>query len=114
MVASAALSLALLMLAVALMSMPIGYTTSALYNALPANMRSTGGAVTTFLISVLGFGLGPLSVGMLSDVLHEDLAQESLRYALLLPLVLFPIYVFCLHRVGRAIVEERTVRTAYD
>jgi len=43
------------------------------------------------ILNIIGLGLGPWSVGMLSDYLQPTMGTESLRYALiaLLPTVLF-------------------------
>jgi hypothetical protein len=37
-----------------------------------------------FLTAMLGLGLGPLAVGLLSDLLKPGLGAESLRYALVI------------------------------
>ena len=38
----------------------------------------------TVLITFLGLGLGPMLVGLLSDLLNGFMAIESLRYALII------------------------------
>ena len=43
-------------------------------------MRS---AILFFLINLIGMGLGPWGVGLLSDMLSAELGNESLRYAML-------------------------------
>ena len=45
-------------------------------------MRSVAAAVLLFILNIVGLGLGPQAVGILSDVLREDYGQESLRYSL--------------------------------
>jgi predicted MFS family arabinose efflux permease len=47
-------------------------------------MRSTAAAVLLFVINILGLGLGPSAVGLLSDLLSEHAGENSLRYALLI------------------------------
>jgi predicted MFS family arabinose efflux permease len=47
-------------------------------------MRSVAAAVLLFIINIIGLGLGPQAVGIISDALQPTFAQESLRYALLI------------------------------
>jgi hypothetical protein len=56
----------------------------------PAEMRAFTAAVFVLVVSLVGAGLGPTSVGMLSDLLiHRfGLDQASLRFAL--PTVMIP------------------------
>ena len=46
-------------------------------------MRAVASAILFFLINLIGMGLGPWGVGLLSDVLSAELGNESLRYAML-------------------------------
>jgi predicted MFS family arabinose efflux permease len=46
-------------------------------------MRATSIAILSFMANLIGMGLGPLMVGMLSDSLGASVGAESLRYALL-------------------------------
>ncbi len=46
-------------------------------------MRAVASAILFFLINLIGMGLGPWGVGLLSDMLSVELGNESLRYALL-------------------------------
>jgi MFS family permease len=48
------------------------------------HMRAMSSAILTFSMSLIGYGLGPLAVGMLSDVLTPEFGSAGLRYALLL------------------------------
>jgi len=47
-------------------------------------MRSTAAGILLFIINIIGLGLGPQMVGIVSDVLNEAYGQESLRYALMI------------------------------
>ncbi len=47
-------------------------------------MRAVGSAVFFFVINILGLGLGPASIGFLSDYLEPSVGVESLRYAMLI------------------------------
>lgn len=50
----------------------------------PIRMRAMAAAVLLFMSSMIGLGIGPLIVGMVSDLLLPLYGEESLRYALLL------------------------------
>lgn len=58
----------------------------------PERMRAMSIAVIYLFANLIGMGLGPFVVGVLSDALSTWAGQESLRYALL---VLCPGYVWC-------------------
>ncbi len=47
-------------------------------------MRALAAAVAMFMTNMIGMGLGPQGVGILSDVLKPTYGDESLRYALVL------------------------------
>ncbi len=51
-------------------------------------MRSMASAIMLFVINLIGLGLGPTLVGVLSDALEPRFGAESLRYALLIALAL--------------------------
>jgi hypothetical protein len=46
-------------------------------------MRAMASAIMLFVINLIGLGLGPTLVGVLSDALAPRAGAESLRYALL-------------------------------
>lgn len=46
-------------------------------------MRSVASAILLFVLNIIGLGLGPQTVGILSDVFSARYGNESLRYALL-------------------------------
>jgi predicted MFS family arabinose efflux permease len=49
----------------------------------PASMRATAAAILLFVCNIIGLGLGPQLVGVLSDLLRPAHDVDSLRYALL-------------------------------
>jgi MFS family permease len=49
----------------------------------PGRMRATAIALIFLFANLVGMGLGPLLVGILSDALRARFGEESLRYALL-------------------------------
>jgi MFS family permease len=62
-------------------------------------MRAMSLALIYFFANLIGFGLGPLTAGALSDALQPRFEQESLRYALLL---LCPGYLWAAWHLWRA------------
>ncbi|MGE0667101.1 MAG: spinster family MFS transporter [Sphingomonadales bacterium] len=50
----------------------------------PLGMRSQASAILLFIINLIGLGLGPLCVGMLSDQLTPTFGSDALRYSLLI------------------------------
>jgi predicted MFS family arabinose efflux permease len=55
-----------------------------LTSIVPSNQRALAISMQTVLITFLGLGLGPMLVGLLSDLLNGFMAIESLRYALII------------------------------
>jgi MFS family permease len=64
------------------MPMCSGIIFSAIQSLVNDHMRSMALAVIFLLANLIGFGLGPFAVGLLSDQLAQTFGQESLRYAL--------------------------------
>jgi MFS family permease len=58
-------------------------TFAMIQSLVPVEMRSVAAAICLFLINIIGMGLGPQGVGILSDYLAAEHGQESLRYSLL-------------------------------
>ena len=46
-------------------------------------MRALASAILFFILNIIGLGMGPWLVGVLSDVLMPNLGTDSLRYAML-------------------------------
>jgi MFS family permease len=46
-----------------------------------ARMRSFASAIFFFILNLIGLGLGPLAVGIISDVLTPEFGDLSLRWA---------------------------------
>lgn len=65
----------------------IGPTYAAVQNLVKPNMRSLASATLLLFLNLIGMGIGPLLVGVLSDALLPSMGVESIRYALLYSLV---------------------------
>jgi MFS family permease len=72
-----------------LSGMFLGPTFAMTQSLVPADMRATASAILLFIINLIGLGLGPQGVGVLSDLLAPSFGRESLRYALLIVVTSF-------------------------
>ena len=59
-------------------------TFAMIQNLVPVQMRSVAAAILLFLINLIGMGLGPQGVGIVSDLFQPQFGHESLRYSLLI------------------------------
>jgi MFS family permease len=66
--------------------------------------RSLAVAVHLLMVNLVGLGLGPVIIGGLNDMLHEDLGDEAIRYTMLLA-VLTNVFA-----VGFYYLSARTVK----
>jgi MFS transporter, Spinster family, sphingosine-1-phosphate transporter len=80
-------------------TMLFGPLFAALQTLVPPRMRAMSIALIYLFANLIGMGLGPLAVGILSDALHPLLGGESLRYALL---ILCPGYLWVSWHFWRA------------
>lgn len=69
----------------------------------PVRMRSVASAIVLFIVNIIGLGLGPQSVGILSDLLRASYEGESLRYALLILACVNLWTAFHYFRAGRTL-----------
>ncbi|MFC4311617.1 spinster family MFS transporter [Steroidobacter flavus] len=104
--ASVSTSVSLLFLTALLWSVSNAPVIAAVYSVVRPRIRATAGAVAIFLTSVLGFGLGPFSVGLLSDLLAPAFGVEALRYALLVPVSFIPIMAAALFLAARSLRSD--------
>ncbi len=49
----------------------------------PLQMRSVAAAINLFILNIIGLGLGPFTVGLVSDLMAVEAGADSLRYGLL-------------------------------
>lgn len=68
----------------------VGVSLSAIQAFAEPHRRATAVALALFLQSLVGMGLGPLLVGVLSDILEPTLGAQSLRYALVASVIALP------------------------
>lgn len=66
----------------------LGPSFAATQSLVPPHMRAVAAAVLLFVLNIIGLGLGPQLIGVLSDLLAVTYEKESLRYALVIAVVL--------------------------
>lgn len=72
----------------------------------PPRMRATAAALFLFILNIIGLGLGPQTVGLLSTWLHPLLGVDSLRYALLVTMVSGATGGFCYWRASKTLKPD--------
>lgn len=96
---SVALALAILILPYLLNNLWYGPVYATTQGLVPVNMRATAAAILLFIINLVGLGLGPLFVGVISDLFAHGAGlgeAEGIRWALItasafgvIPFILF-------------------------
>jgi hypothetical protein len=66
----------------------------------PVRLRALWAAITLLVINLIGLGLGPTLVGVISDLLKPSLGAESLRWSMLLFAAVTPWAIFHYWRAG--------------
>lgn len=82
-----------------------------LQRLVPDDMRATTLAVVMLLANLIGMGIGPQFVGILSDVLMPTLGKDSLRYAMLALTSVSLWSAFHFWRVGRTVQPDLAALT---
>ena len=66
----------------------IGTNFAILQSLVPVEMRAVAAAISLFILNIIGLGLGPLSVGIISDAYAADMGIDSIRYGLIFTLAI--------------------------
>ena len=77
----------------------------------PPHMRATTSAILLFTINLIGLGLGPLAVGILSDVMSNAAglgSAQGVRWALMIS-TCFGFVAFALFWIARKTIREEMV-----
>ena len=72
----------------------------------PLKMRAQSAAILLFVLNILGYGLGPLCVGRLSDLLRPSLGNDSIRWAMLSTIVPWLLSAVCYWRASRTLESD--------
>ncbi|MEM7097452.1 MAG: MFS transporter [Pseudomonadota bacterium] len=83
----------------------LGTNAAILQSQIPLQMRSVGAAVNLFILNIIGLGLGPLTVGIISDYMQPTVGVDSIRYGLMATL-LFMIWGI-IHQVRLGVLLNR-------
>ena len=70
-------------------SLWLGPVFGTIQNLAPMRTRALASAVLLFILNIIGLGLGPLIVGVVSDLLIGVFGGESLRYSILISTVVY-------------------------
>ncbi len=70
----------------------LGPALAATHALVDVRSKSVGSAILFFVVNLIGLGLGPLSIGMVSDYLEPSWGNASLRWAILSVVVLVGIW----------------------
>lgn len=108
---SAALALCILMVNGLLGTLWYGPVYATGQGIVPSNMRATASAVLLFIINLVGLGLGPLLVGMLSDYFSNEMGMgpgQGVRWALMTS-TLFGLAAFTMFWMARKTIREEMV-----
>lgn len=103
------LTLALMTLPASVAIFHAGPTYALVQELVPLRLRALAAAFLLFSLNVIGGGLGPFLVGLLSDLLQPSLGHESLRYAMMsltVPILLSVLfYYLAARRLPRDLAE---------
>ena len=88
----------------------LGPTFALIQGLAPVKLRALWAAITLLVINLIGLGIGPTLIGVLSDLLEPRFGQESLRYALLIVAMCTPWAIF--HYWRAAVLLKRREEAA--
>jgi O-antigen ligase len=72
----------------------------------PLRMRAQTIGLLLFILNMLALGLGPATIGLVSDLLKPVLGADSLRYALMTGMVTATLGAFCYWRATRTLKSD--------
>jgi len=84
----------------------VGPTYAILQRLVPDEMRATTVSISMLLANLIGMGIGPQIVGILSDLLHPTLGVDSLRYAMLIMSFIAPASAYYFWRAAGTVNRD--------
>ena len=86
----------------------LGPTFSMTQGLVGLRMRALASGILLFILNIIGLGLGPQFVGILSDVLNltTDLGEESLRWALVSVVAFNGLAVWCYMKAAKTLEQD--------
>lgn len=103
---TAPLAVGVYFIAVLFQSCYLGPTFALIQTLAPLRMRAVWAAITLLVINLIGLGLGPTMVGILSDYFAPEYGQESLRQALFVIACATPVAIFCYWRAAKCLEKQ--------
>ncbi len=88
----------------------LGPTIAISHTLVSASMRAMASAVLFFVLNLIGLGLGPLFVGLISDALAPTLGDDSLRYALAIASCMGVLSAICFMLASRHLLKDLNER----
>lgn len=82
-------------------------------NEAPLHMRSVAASINLFILNIVGLGLGPFFVGFLSDRFTPLFGADSLRYALMVTLLVVLWSIAHYYRAG-VLLKRRAHATSQE
>lgn len=76
------------------------------HNLVSPGMRAMASAILYFVLNIIGLGLGPLTVGILSDAFASSYGENNLRYAMVITLTISLLGVFFLWMGVRSLKRD--------
>lgn len=90
------------------LAMPYGVAATAIQDIMPNSLRSQASALYLFVVNLIGLGLGPTAVALITDrVFHDD---KAVRYSLLIVTTLAEFGAIALLASGLAPYRESRAR----
>lgn len=100
------ISLVAVFIAALLLNVIVGPAIASAQSVFPSELRAMASAITVFCASVLGLGLGPFFVGVISDLLRPVYGDESLRYALFALVFFVPLISLAIFKAARHLQND--------
>jgi predicted MFS family arabinose efflux permease len=91
----------------------IGTGFAIVQSQIPVHMRSVAAAINLFIVNIVGLGLGPTSVGLISDLSRASYGVDSLRVGLLAMILVIGWGGFHYLRVGQLLVQQRKAKITF-
>ncbi|WP_460551154.1 spinster family MFS transporter [Ferruginibacter profundus] len=89
-----------------LSSMFLGTAFALIYRVVANDVKALATSICMFIVNLLGISMGPLIIGFLSDLMAASLGTFSLRWALMLALVVSTIAIFLFLKAAKYAGQE--------
>lgn len=99
-------ALALLFVSTVLGALYLGPVIALTHTLVTPGMRAMASAILFFILNLIGLGLGPLTVGLISDGLAPSLGSDSLRYAIAAVSLVGLLSMICFYLAARKLPQD--------